>query len=415
MMGLSPPALSAAACGLAPKHAGLTYVVGSPVGFRGRPLPVFAREVCAFLARLSEGLMADREAKAFSDLVSFAWWCRKASIERQAAPYRDGTLRLGRGVAFHVTPSNVPVNYLFSWAFSLLAGNANLVRLPERNFPQTTVALKHLQALFEDADFAELRAMNAFVSYGRDTEINAALSAIADVRIVWGADETVASIRKAPLPPRGIDVAFADRYSFCVLGAQTVRECSDAELGRLATAFYNDTYLMDQNACSSPRLVVWLGDPDHAREAKRRFWTALELEVKRRYELAIVSAMDKFTQACRDAIELGNLSSLQRYDNDIYLLELDSLPSGIETRRCGAGYFYEYVTNNLDDVAPIVTRKYQTLTRFGVDKAVLASLVERHRMTGIDRIVPVGSAMDIGLIWDGYELVRTLSRICYVE
>jgi hypothetical protein len=137
--------------------------------------------------------------------------------------------------------------------------------------------------------------------------------------------------------------------------------------------------------------------------------------VQRRYELPFVSAMDKFTQACRDAIELGNLSSLQRYDNDIYLLELNSPPFGIETRRCSAGYFYEYVTNNLDDVAPIVTRKYQTLTRFGVEKAVLASLVERHRMTGIDRIVPVGAAMDIGLTWDGYELIRTLSRICYVE
>jgi len=359
--------------------------------------------------------MADREAKTFSDLISFAWWCRKASIERQAAPYRDGSLRLGRGVAFHVTPSNVPVNYLFSWAFSLLAGNANLVRLPERHFPQTTVALKYLQEMFDDAEFAEIRAMNAFLNYGRDPEINAALSAIADVRIVWGADETVAILRKAPLPPRSIDVAFADRYSFCILGAEAVRESTDTDLARLATGFYNDTYLMDQNACSSPRLVVWLGSPDDAREAKHRFWSALKVEVRRRYELAIVSAMDKFTQACRDAIDLENLSSLERYDNDIYLIELDSLMPGIETRRCGAGYFYEYVTNNLDDVAPIVTRKYQTLTRFGVDKTVLASLVERHRMTGIDRIVPVGAALDIGLTWDGYELVRTLSRICYAE
>jgi hypothetical protein len=359
--------------------------------------------------------MASREARAFSDLVSFAWWCRKASIEHQAAPYRDGSLRLGRGIAFHVTPSNVPVNYLFSWAFSLLAGNANLVRLPERHFPQTTIALEHVKALFDAVDFAEIRAMNAFVSYGRDPEINAALSAVADVRIIWGADETVGIIRKAPLPPRGIDVAFADRYSFCVLGAQAVCEAADAELGRLATAFYNDTYLMDQNACSSPRLVVWLGTPERAAEARRRFWPALELEVRRRYELATVSAMDKLTQACRDAIELGCVSSLERYDNDIYLIGLDSLAPGIETRRCGAGYFYEHVTTDLDDVAPVVTRKYQTLTRFGVDKALLASLVERHRLTGIDRIVPVGSAMDIGLLWDGYELVRTLSRICHVE
>ena len=33
------------------------------------------------------------------------------------------------------------------------------------------------------------------------------------------------------------------------------------------------------------------------------------------------------------------------------------------------------------------------------------------RLRGIDRIVPVGKAMDIGVFWDGHDLVRELSRI----
>jgi hypothetical protein len=398
-----------------PRHDKLRYVVGSPDGFCPQPLPVFAPQVRAFLARLSNRLMTDPASRAFADVVAFAWWCRKANIERQAAAYADGAVRLGRGIAFHVSPSNVPVNYLFSWAFALLAGNASLVRLPERSFPQTTVVLAHIESLLQEQTFGELRAMNVFLSYGREEELNAALSAIADVRIIWGGDDTVRILRKAPLPPRAVDVAFADRYSFCVLGASAILDLDGPGLTRLAAGFYNDTYVMDQNACSSPRLVVWLGHAEDARAAQTRFWAAVHEEVTRRFELAAVSAVDKLTQACRDAIELQGMPTLDRMDNGIYRVHLDALFPGIEDRRCNCGYFYEYVSSDLDEVAPIVTSKYQTLTRFGVDKELLASFVLRHRLTGIDRIVPVGAAMDMGLIWDGYELIRTLSRLCYVE
>ena len=61
--------------------------------------------------------------------------------------------------------------------------------------------------------------MNAFVSYGREEEINRSFSAIADVRILWGGDRTIEEIRRvAPLPAHAIDTGFADRYSLCVLG-----------------------------------------------------------------------------------------------------------------------------------------------------------------------------------------------------
>ena len=30
---------------------------------------------------------------------------------------------------------------------------------------------------------------------------------------------------------------------------------------------------------------------------------------------------------------------------------------------------------------------------------------------GIDRIVPVGQALDIGLVWDGYNIDKFLTRI----
>jgi hypothetical protein len=55
--------------------------------------------------------------------------------------------------------------------------------------------------------------------------------------------------------------------------------------------------------------------------------------------------------------------------------------------------------------------RYQTLTCFGVDEHALAEAVVLHGLAGIDRVVPVGKALEIGVIWDGYDLIRAMSRI----
>jgi hypothetical protein len=62
-----------------------------------------------------------------------------------------------------------------------------------------------------------------------------------------------------------------------------------------------------------------------------------------------------------------------------------------------------------------VNNKYQTLTYYGVDKSTLLSFVIDNRLSGIDRIVPVGSALNISVVWDGYDVIGTLSRIIDVQ
>jgi hypothetical protein len=275
--------------------------------------------------------------------------------------------------------------------------------------------MRQIQAVLAEEQFRNLADMNVFVRYGHEAEITATLSALCDARIIWGGDAVVSQIRRAPMPPRSVDIAFPDRTSFCVLDARNVAEMTDEALAKLASGFYIDTYLMDQNACSSPRLVVWLGAA-HAAAAQERFWTAVNGEVNRRsYELAAVSTVDKLSQACRDAIELESAGGLKTIENAIYRVELAFVSKSIEGRRGNCGYFYEFITDDMRDVSQAITWKYQTLTYAGVSRESLAQFVANHRMAGIDRIVPVGAAMDIGLVWDGYDLITMLSRICDVR
>jgi hypothetical protein len=398
-----------------PRHEKLRHLGGNPEQFSPLPLEPFASEVRGFVAALSTSLISDSGTRALPDVVAFAWWCRKANIEKLAAEYADGQLRIGRGVAFHITPANMPVNFAFSWIFSLLAGNANIVRIPSRDFPQIKMTLDRVNKVFATDKYPMVEKMTAFVSFGREEDIVKALSGIADVRIIWGGDETIRVIRNTPLSARGIDVCFADRYSICVLGATGVLIEDQEGLEHLAAGFFNDAYIMDQNACSSPRLVMWLGTEEQTSGAAERFWNAVEAEAMRRYKLAPGAAVEKLMQSCRDAVDFDAAERLDRNCNYVYRVQLKCLHPAIEAKRCGSGYFYEYRSESLDALAPVITTRYQTLTYFGVEAGELKSFVLKNRLKGIDRIVPVGEAMNIGLLWDGYDLIRTLSRVCDVH
>ena len=62
-----------------------------------------------------------------------------------------------------------------------------------------------------------------------------------------------------------------------------------------------------------------------------------------------------------------------------------------------------------------INNKYQTLTYFGISKDILKNFVLKNQLEGIDRIVPIGQALDISFFWDGYDLNRTLSRVVDIK
>ncbi len=116
----------------------VTYLVGDET-ILSKPLEPYEESLCEFLYELSSTLFASKEAAAYPDIMAFAFWCRKANIAKLKADFGDRRTRLGLGLVFHIAPSNVPVNFAFSFAFGLLSGNANIVRVPSRPFPQTDI------------------------------------------------------------------------------------------------------------------------------------------------------------------------------------------------------------------------------------------------------------------------------------
>ena len=107
---------------------------------------------------------------------------------------------------------------------------------------------------------------------------------------------------------------------------------------------------------------------------------------------------------------MGGKFKFTNYDNFIYRVTLNNLPKNIDTFFGDSGLFFEYHINNLDNINHILKDRYQTLTYYGVEKKIILEFLKNLNSNSIDRIVPIGKALDIGLIWDGYDIIRILSR-----
>jgi hypothetical protein len=375
----------------------------------------FSEEVMEFCGTLSQAIFRDKDAARFPELFALAFWMRKAELMRLRSAFQavvpPETIALPRGLVFHVPPGNVDTIFVYSWLLSALAGNRNVIRMSSRGTPQGAILLRLWRETLQSAP--RLRSNTVVLSYGHDRDVTAALSMLCDVRVIWGGDHTVSEIRGIALPPHAREITFPDRYSLAVLSAPRYLELSAVEADRLAANFFNDVYWFDQMACSSPETVIWCGDVETSREAADRFWTALAAcNARKEYQSAPAIQMRKLLFACESIIDLPAVEYRKERDASIVTLEsLDCLPR----ERCGGGMFLSYRIDDLTQLARILRKKDQTLTYFGFSDTELRKFVLSLRGRSIDRIVPIGQALQFNRFWDGYDLLHEFCTFTFVS
>ena len=391
------------------------FLLGDPAAVEEAPEVPFHPLRVDLLADLSKVLMADPRAKAYPDLVTFAFACRRAHLEGYARAWEPGKVRLGLGLVFHVTPSNVPINAAYSLLFAFLAGNASLVRLPSRDSVQMALLIEALGGLLAEPRYAPLRPAIHLVRYERADEVTSFWTERALGRVVWGGDATVAHLRSMNLHPRSREVAFPDRYSLCALDAARVLEADEADLQTLARGMYLDLYLMDQMACSSPQLVAWVGPEAEVARAQARLWPRVVDQAKGAYALEPIHAMDRFVDLCLDLLDHGNIARVDMAGPWLTRIGLSGFAVRQTRQRGRFGTVHEVGVPSLDALAPLVDPSFQTLTQFGFEREHLRAFVLSNRLAGIDRIVPVGRSLDMGFAWDGFEVLAALSRLVDIQ
>lgn len=383
--------------------------VSSPKNFRAP----FSQEIIEFCDQLSKTLFNDSETNEFPAIQALAFWLRRASILKMQAAFRtnlsSNTIQVPRGLTFHICPANVDTIFIYSWIISLLCGNANILRLSQTSSRQIELLCAAINRTLDHPALEVLRNSVSIITYGHDAEITKAISQASDTRVIWGGDGAVNFIRSIPGKVSTKDIPFRDRNSLSIIKAQELVKSTADERSILMVNFFNDAYWFNQMACSSPRSIVWVGDTKTIGKARELFIDGLKLILQEKlYHNETGTNLERMTSTYFNAAKerpvtfrfIGNEATFFQFGNISTILR----------EHDGAGIFYDYEVSTLTELAPYIIEKDQTLGYFGFQNQELEELVKMTNGVGIDRIVPIGSALTFSWNWDGFDLFQEFTR-----
>lgn len=376
------------------------------------PLKPFAQQTFDFIDALSSSIMQSASARKHPELMALAFWMRKANLTRLAESfYKEigDRIYVPRGTVFHVAPSNVDTIFVYSWFLAMLSGCRNIVRLSSKRTEQAIVLTDLISDLLEDLKHQDIAKRTLLVRYPADNSITADFSAACDVRVIWGGNSTVEQIRAIPIPAAAMDIAFSNKYSIALIHAERWLTHNEGKRDAEVNEFWNDAYWFDQMGCSSPRLVLWVGEVESVQKAAKDFWSRLDaLLTKKQTRFSDADYVNKLMAADSLAID-----SCVRIDtgtaNNLVRVWLDT-PALHINYHCGAGLFFESQLSSLAEIKGLLSRTIQTVSYCGWTKDEMRDFVLEAPLVGIDRIVPFGQALNFATVWDGFDLTRVFLR-----
>ena len=364
-----------------------------------KTLPLFAEEVLAFANKLSKKWLRMRN---HPEIVALGYWLRNTNIRQMQEQFEQenaNVITVARGTVFHIAPSNVDTIFVYSWLLSLFAGNRNIIRLSSKN--QDNELLTTIIDTLRSGNYNTIAKQTIICTYDHDEGVTERIGEFCHTRVIWGGDDTVKKIRKIPLAPLANELVFPDRFSVALLNSEALDD-----MDTLVKNFYNDAFWFDQMACSSPRLVFWLGKD---KEAVECFWRKLDFLIKQeQYNLQSALQVTKLTTAMQYSVDetTSQVVTVPAFTR-VQVTEIDTSQRDMH---CGAGFFIECTVATVEEIASKLTDKDQTLSYHGLSKEEVSTLVNEISNRAIDRIVPVGQALNFSSTWDGQSFLTSFTR-----
>ena len=381
--------------------------------FNTKVFQPFCDLVKDFLNDFSNELKNQKETYSYPNLIYLTMWASKKSVKKLEKKFESDQIRLGRGLIFHICPSNVPTNFIYSFFFGLLSGNSNIVKIPSKKFREKEIILLTIKSLFKKKKFFILKNSNCFIEYKNEIETTKKISSICDGRVIWGGDKTINEIRKVWIPERTIEITFSDRYSLSIININQLKKKKTNEIKILANRFFYDGYTMNQLACNSPHFVFWVGKRNT--NVQNYFWSELNKVVEKKFLFDEIHVVDKYTNLIENVINQKNFRNIKTFKNNLYIVDPSQDVKKIENFRGVSGTFFQKNINQINGLKNFISKKCQTGSYFGFSKKQLELFILNNNLLGIDRLVPIGKALGIDIIWDGYEVLKSLSRSVSLE
>jgi len=369
----------------------------------------FDEDILKSIDSLSKKIIHSKEAKISSEIMALGFWMRKSNIYSYKKRYGEDVTKFsnGLGMLFHVPPSNIETGFAYSLFFGLITGNTNILRLPKNSEKIANFLISKINSL-KKYQKKILKELIYLVTFERNDDLINNISNIVDARLIWGSDETIDFFKNLKTKISCRDMFFSDKFSLCLINSDDIVKLGKDEMNVLTKKFYNDTYLIDQNACSSPHLILWTGK--NIENAKKKFWNKMSLFIKQNYNLKHFAAIDKFNSAMIYSASKNEKIKIDNHENYLIRINLKKLDKKIDKLKGKWGLFYEFSNKNKFIINLPFSKKYQTMTYFGYKKKEIEKMINNSNIHSLNRLVPVGSSLDMNLYWDGYDIVSTLTR-----
>ena len=392
---------------------------------RGAPLAAARRT--ADLYRLFDAFAGKLATPAFADVEGIAFlatWLKRKSLEsmvhaslggRMAALdafVADGSRKLRaapRGVVAQWIAGNIPTLAVFSFVLSALVKNVNLVRVPKESLGVVRRMLATLaETSITTADGKPLSGRDVldgasfFYFPGEDRSLHAALSLRADARVVWGGQETLATVLALPRHEHCEDIVFGPKFSLGLVdaaGRQRVTNGGDDGTA-IARSLVRDVLLFEQAACSSPHILYVEGSLDDARAFGRTLAAELEKQTRRAPKRVIAEGTAAAILRLRTEYALAE-------DRDVFaskgvdysvLVDADGpvLSEGVQSRT-----LFVRAISDLRNVVHVINPQVQTVGLLVDDVALASALAELVAQKGVSRLVRFGLMNVYDQPWDG--------------
>ena len=397
---------------ISPKHTKINIDQLSVLSSKKFGLTPFDEQTINFAHAFSKGIFADKLYSRIPALTSLAFWLRRSNFQKIAndnlyLTQQPNVFLSPIGVVFHVCPANVDTMFIYSLMVSLLMGNKNILRISNRlDHAYISFLFTLLNELLAQEDLKIISDYINIVTYDHDIQLNTYFSGVANARLIWGGDNTAKIFKNISSNPRIKDIIFSDRISTAIFKTAVFLTLNLKEQKEVVKNFYNDAYTFDQKGCSSPQTIFLYGEKSSNTDFETVFYKLLDEVSDEKYggDNASLASL-KFNRLVSDVLE-DHVLSFRRDTATLYLVETNS---DTLLHTCGGGYFYTRQVNKLEDILPFVSTKMQTLSYFGLTHPELEGIAKMSAGIGIDRIVPIGKALDFNYLWDGFNLFEELS------
>jgi hypothetical protein len=372
-------------------------------------LEPFSDVIVEFFSELSKNLLSQPDIRDFPEAISFAYWIRLSNLATLKSTFlKNKHSRKAQGIALHYAPSNVDTVAFYSFVCSKLMGNKNIVRAPSNTGILFDYLLSSLKNVLEQKKFNKLKKSTLFLNFPKDPDINAFFGSFSDTRLLWGGDTAVQQLSQIPAKPSTLDIKFPNKISICCIHAKKFLEHENKH--ELTRRFANDSLTFSQQACSSPRAIIWVGSETDTSLASNNWWQLVYEHSKKMHfreaggeRLAVLKTEQYYMLT-------NKLERVASFQNKISVMRVKNFQNVNLTEHCGLGFFLETTIPNLDDFRHFSIDSLQTIVSFGFCHSSWTDICKNHMNSAPHRIVNIGEALSFSHIWDGKDLFEMLTQ-----